>query len=81
MGVIHKRIRMGSVIVVEPLDIEANSPAVPKSLLHANIHVKLTSTSLCMRLNPLAISLCSFASVSSLLLVMDALEHRPFCIC
>jgi hypothetical protein len=81
MGMIHKRIKIKSVIVVKPLDIEANSLAVTKSLLHANIHVKLTSASLCIRLNLLAINFCSFASVLSLLLVIDALEHCPFRIC
>jgi hypothetical protein len=78
---IYKRIRIKSVIVVKPLDIEANSLAVTKSLLYTNIHVKLTFTSLCIRLNLLAINLCSFACVPSLLLVVDASEHCPFCIC
>ena len=68
-------------IVVEPLDVEANSLAVPKSLLHANIYVKLTATSQYLCLNLLAINLCSFTSVSSLLLVMDTSKHHPFRIC
>jgi hypothetical protein len=68
-------------IVVELLQIEANALAIPKSLLLADIETKLTTTSLSMRLNSLAINLCSLTTVPCLFLMMNTLELCPFCIC
>jgi len=68
-------------IVDKLVKVKANSPAVPKSFLLADIEIKLTTTSLGMCLNSAAISFLYLASVLCLLLMVGASEHCPFCIC
>ena len=57
----------------------ANSPTATKSLLLADVQREPTPSGLGVSLDPLAISLCSFAGVLGLLFVVDALVNYSVC--
>jgi hypothetical protein len=67
--------------VVELFETKANSLAITKSLLLANIKTKRTPTSLGKCLNSLAIGLSSLSSVPCLFLMMNTSELRPIPAC
>jgi hypothetical protein len=54
----------------------ANGPLVIRLLGLADIQRKLTSSSLGLSLNPLAVSLCSLTAVLCGLFVVGAVEHH-----
>lgn len=67
--------------MVKLFKTKANSLAITKPLLLANIKTKRTLTSLGRCLNLLAISLSSLLNVPYLFLIINILELRPIPAC